>query len=135
VKIYILATTVVLACTACASTTPPAGAPTCGPPLDEADVVLVDAIEAFETGGKDAALAAAEETAGSYRLLSEDYFKLDVRAMTSPEYPTKALRAAAAVSQAGAGQGCDLAILFQQKNVGENGATVRVRFYLAERDR
>ena len=96
-------------------------------------VLLVDATEAFEAGGKAAALQAAEEAAGPFRLLGDDYFKVDSSGFINQEYPTKSSRAAAIVLQASAGQGCDLAIVFQQMNVGEGGMSARIRFYLAER--
>jgi hypothetical protein len=122
-----------LACVACTTPGTPPGTPTCGPPLEETDVLLVDATEAFEAGGKAAALQAAEEAAGPFRLLGDDYFKVDSNGFINQEYPTKSSRAAAIVLQASAGQGCDLAIVFQQMNVGEGGMSARIRFYLAER--
>lgn len=124
-----------LACTACSTPGTPPAAPTCGPPLAEADVLLVDAVEAFEAGGKESALAAAEEAAGPYRLLGDDQFKVDSHGFIDQEHPTKASRAATAVRQASAGQGCDLAIVFQQFNIGEYSTGSRIRFYLAERAR
>jgi hypothetical protein len=133
-RIKALLAITLLACTACAAPETPPGTPACGPPLDEADVLLVDATKAFETGGRESALEAAEEAAGPYRLLGDDYFKVDSNGFISAEYPTKASRAAANVRQASAGQGCDLAIVFQQKNIGEGGMSVRARFYLAERN-
>lgn len=124
-----------LACAACSTPGTPPGTPTCGPPLAESDVLLVNATEAFEAGGKASALATAEEVAGPYRLISDDYFKVDSRGFINQQYPTKSSRAAATVRQASAGQGCDLAIVFQQMNVGEGGMSARIRFYLAARTR
>ena len=124
-----------LTCVACTTPETPPGAPTCGPPLAETDVLLVDATEAFESGGKAAALQAAEEAVGPYRLLGDDFFKVDSSGFINQEHPTKQSRAAATVRQASAGQGCDLAIVFEQMNVGEGSLSARIRFYLAERTR
>lgn len=122
-------------CTACRSSPQEDPSLRCGPELALTEVMVIDGREAFESGGESAMLELARKQVGDFSLLTDQPFKVDSRLFISSDYPTVGSRISEGLQQAGANQGCDMAILSESFAVGsaESGRQTRIRFYLAQR--